>query len=98
MRALALPAALAATALLASACDNPRSAESESPTAEAEVETTLPEEIVSDAELQAAADQAAAAAGSATVPADPAAGAAGGVQTTPGADAGATPPGGQSPY
>lgn len=62
-------AALAALSMLAAACGE-RSAESETATAEAEVSTSLPEEVVSDQELQALADQAAAGAGSSTVATD----------------------------
>ncbi|WP_334161946.1 hypothetical protein [Phenylobacterium sp.] len=63
-----LTAWLAATALVAgagalAACgDKERSAEAETPVAEAEVSTTLPESQVSDQQLQNAAEGAAAAA------------------------------------
>lgn len=85
MRAFIVPA-VALGALTLAACENgDRSAEAQTPTAEAEVETELPEEIISDEELQDLANRAAAGAGSATVPTDPAPGSTGGVQTTPGA-------------
>lgn len=50
--------ALFAAALLAG-CDETREAESETPVAEAEVSTELPESAVSDAQLEAAANVAA---------------------------------------
>ena len=74
MRAIILPI-VALGALSLAACGGDRSAEAQTPTAEAEVETDLPEEVVSDEELQDLANQAAAGAGSATVPTDPALGA-----------------------
>lgn len=69
MRAIILPI-VALGALSLSACGGERSAEVEGEVAEATVETDLPEEMVSDEELEAIAAQAAAGAGSATVPTD----------------------------
>ena len=57
-RMIGMSALLAASAALA-ACDDGREAEAETPVAEAEVSTELPETVVSDAELQEAADAAA---------------------------------------
>lgn len=93
MRAFILPA-VALGALAMAACSGERSAEVEGEVAEAEVTTELPEEMVSDEELEDLAAQAAAGAGSATVPTDPAAAATGDVQTAPAQGAGAptTPP------
>ncbi|WP_296820169.1 hypothetical protein [Brevundimonas sp.] len=83
MRTIILPI-VALGALSMAACSNERSAEVEGEVAEAEVTTELPEEIVSDDELEDLAARAAAGAGSATVPTDPAAGGTGDVQTMPG--------------
>jgi hypothetical protein len=59
---LSIGAALALSAGSLAACSGEREAESETPVAEAEVKTDLPEEAMSDAQLQGAADAAAAAA------------------------------------
>ena len=83
MRKIIAPA-LAVGALSLAACGGERTAEVETATAEAEVSTELPEEMISDEELEDLASQAAAGAGSATVPTDPAASATGGVQTQTG--------------
>ena len=58
---LSIAAALALTTGAVAACGD-REAESETPVAEAEVKTDLPEAAVTDSQLQATADQAAAAA------------------------------------
>ena len=65
MRTLSITAAVVAAAFALSACGD-REAESETDVAEAEVSTDLPEEQLSDADLQAAADAAAASASGAT--------------------------------
>lgn len=57
-RAIGMAALFAASAALA-ACDDSREAEAETPVAEAEVETELPETVLSDAELQDTAEAAA---------------------------------------
>lgn len=51
--------ALAAGALTLTACEEDRSAEAETAVSEAEVSTELPEEVVSDAQLEATANAAA---------------------------------------
>ena len=87
-------AALALSMGALAACGD-REAESETPIAEAEVSTELPEQVVSDQQLQGTAD--AAAANASTPPATvPAQGATGGAEgTTGGAPAAGTgtPPG-----
>ena len=59
---LSIGAALALSAGSLAACSGEREAESKTPVAEAEVSTTLPEEAVSDAQLQGTVDAEAAAA------------------------------------
>jgi len=91
LHALGVGAALLAGASLLAACGDKREAEAETPTAEAEVTTTLPESQVSDQQLQNAAEGAAAMAetpqaGASVVVSPPPSGAAG----TPEAPAGAT--------
>lgn len=58
-RVAGVAALFAASAGLA-ACDDTREAEAETPVAEAEVETELPEAVVSEEELEQAAEGAAA--------------------------------------
>lgn len=57
-RVIGMAALFAASAALA-ACGDSREAEAETPVAEAEVQTELPETVISDAELQDAAEGAA---------------------------------------
>ncbi len=71
MKSLTSIAAIALLAAGLAACaDREREAESKTPVAEAEVQTTLPETAISDTALQNAADRAAAEA-STTVPGAP---------------------------
>lgn len=71
MKAVQLAAAVLLLGGLA-ACDDTREAESETPVAEAEVQTELPQTVVSDDALQQTADEAAAAASMSADAAQPA--------------------------